>query len=109
MTLKELIEKFKEKNKDIILDIQEIKGIPQPRISDFIKKGFAIVYKTLSEGIAVRNAFVFVKNLDQPNEEAYWENAEPVLLMSFYYPLLWSFFVSYTYTWFWFNIFSYFK
>jgi len=80
MTLKELIDSFEEKNKDILVDIQEIQGIPQPRISDFIKKGYAIVYKTPSGGIAVRNAFIFVKNLNTADEEAYWENNEPILV-----------------------------
>jgi len=78
MTLKELINSFKEKNKDVLIDIQEIQGIPQLRISDFVKKGFAIIYKTLNGGIAVRNAFVFVKNLNTTNEEAHWENNEPI-------------------------------
>ena len=80
MTLKELIDSFEEKNKDILVDIQEIQGIPQPRISDFIKKGYVIVYKTPSGGIAVRNAFIFVKNLNTADEEAYWENNEPILV-----------------------------
>jgi len=79
MALKELIEKFREKNKDILIDIQEIQGVPQPRISGFVKKGYAIVYKTPNWGIAVRNAFVFVKNLNTADEEAYWENNEPII------------------------------
>jgi len=80
MTLRELIDNFKEKNKDVLIDIQEIQGIPQPRISDFIKKGYAIIYKTSNGGITVRNAFIFVKNLNTANEEAYWENNEPILV-----------------------------
>ena len=79
MTLKELIDSFKEKNKDVLIDIQEIQGIPQPRISNFVKRGYAIIYKTPSGGITVRNAFVFVKNLNTTNEEAYWENNEPII------------------------------
>ena len=79
MTLKELINSFKEKNKDALIDIQEIQGIPQPRISNFTKRGYAIIYKTPSGNINVRNAFVFVKNLNTTNEEAYWENTEPII------------------------------
>ena len=80
MTLRELIDNFKKKNKDILIDIQEIQGVPQPRISDFIKKGYAIIYKTPSGNIAVKNVFIFVKNLSTANEKAYWENNEPVLI-----------------------------
>ena len=79
MTLKELIKKFKEKNKDVLIDIQEIQGISQPRISNFVKKGYAIIYKTPSGNISIKNAFIFVKNLNTTNEEAYWEDSEPVI------------------------------
>jgi len=79
MTLKELIEKFREKNKDVLVDIQEIQGVPQPRISGFVKKGYAIVYKTSTGGVNVKNAFIYVKDLGQKTEEAYWENAEPII------------------------------
>ena len=38
MTLKELINSFKEKNKDVLIDIQEIQGIPQPKFQISLKR-----------------------------------------------------------------------
>jgi len=80
MKLNELLENFQNKNQDVLLNIQELQVVPQPNVLGFVRKGYCIVYKNANGGIEVKNVFVVVKNLGKEDEEAYWENNEPVLI-----------------------------
>jgi len=80
MKLNELLYDFETKNKEVLLKMTEIQAVPQFKVEGFIRKGYCIVYKNANGGIEVRNVFVVVKNLGKEDEEAYWENNEPVLI-----------------------------
>jgi len=79
MKLNELLNDFETKNKEVLLKITEIQAVPQFKVEGFIRKGYCIVYKNANGGIEVRNVFVVVKNLGKEDEEAYWENNEPII------------------------------
>ena len=79
MKLNELLDDFKTKNKEVLLKMAEIQAVSQLKVEEFIRKGYCIVYKNANGGIEVRNVFVIVKNLDKEDEEAYWENNEPII------------------------------
>jgi len=79
MKLNELLDDFKTKNKEVLLKIAEIQAVPQFKVEGFIRKGYCIVYKNANGGIEVRNVFVVVKNLGKEDEEAFWENNEPII------------------------------
>jgi len=79
MKLNELLDDFKTKNKEVLLKMAEIQAVPQLKVEGFIRKGYCIVYKNANGGIEVRNVFVIVKNLDKEDEEAHWENNEPII------------------------------
>ena len=82
MKLNELLDDFKTKNKEVLLKMAEIQAVPQLKVEGFIRKGYCIVYKNANGGIEVRNVFVIVKNLGKEDEEAFWENNEPILVPS---------------------------
>ena len=82
MKLNELLENFQNKNQDVLLNIQELQVVPQPNVLGFVRKGYCIVYKNANGGIEVKNVFVIVKNLGKEDEEAFWENNEPILVPS---------------------------
>jgi len=80
MKLNELINSFQDKNKDVILSLQEIQAVPQIKTKGFIRKGYCIIYKNANDGVEVKNVFVIIKNLGKEDEEAFWENNEPILM-----------------------------
>ena len=79
MKLNELLNDFETKNKEVLLKMTEIQAVPQFKVEGFIRKGYCIVYKNANGGIEVKNVFVVVKNLGKEDEEAYWENNEPII------------------------------
>ena len=78
MKWEELFKAWLDKNKDVIVRVEELAD-SAVKPAERVKKNIAIWHKT-ANGIAYRIVHAWVFNPNTEREEAYWEGGEPVLV-----------------------------
>ena len=78
MKWKELFESWLDKNKDVIVRVEELAD-SAVKPAERVKKNIAVWFKS-GDGVSYRIVHAWVFNPNTESEEAYWEGGEPVLV-----------------------------
>jgi len=78
MEWKELFESWLDKNKDVIVRVEELAD-SAVKPAERVKKNIAVWFKS-GDGVSYRIVHVWVFKPNTESEEAYWEGGEPVLV-----------------------------
>ncbi|RLF39246.1 MAG: hypothetical protein DRN00_02385 [Thermoplasmata archaeon] len=76
MKWKELFDAWKDKNKDVIVRVEELADSAVS--AERVRKNIAVWFKS-GDGVSYRIVRAWVFQPNSESEEAYWENGEPVL------------------------------
>jgi len=76
MRWNDLFEKWKEKNKDVLIRTEPLADSAET--AERVRKNVAVWFKS-GDGISYRVVHAWVFNPNTESEEAYWEGGEPVL------------------------------
>jgi len=79
MKWEELFKAWLDKNKDVIVRVEELADSAVSADRSRLKKNIAVWHKT-ENGISYRIVHAWVFNPNTESEEAYWEGGEPVLV-----------------------------